>query len=297
MTWRTSRYKQMVIELLKKNDRIVVLDTETVGLKKKCQIIQFSAIRYRYRRNSFSLTEEERIDIYIRPDEKLPDNITKVNGLSDEFLSDYPDERQSFPAIKSFLSKGGILAGYRIDFDLDKIVGLYERNHDRFQYDRCIDVYEMAKDCVLCDRVENYKLMTIAHYYGCDKGLCFHSSIDDVTATRRVFMCALSDYLKKKNVPRDRIRVQLSYCYYWENPKKQSMKRLVAVTSAGQVYYDIINQFWNTNKNAMCSVENIDMENLLYQCFRKYRVSDMKALGQILKEKQKEWQEQQKAAI
>lgn len=53
MTWRTSRYKQMVIDLLKNNDTIVVLDTETVGLKKKCQIVQFSAIRYRYEKNPF----------------------------------------------------------------------------------------------------------------------------------------------------------------------------------------------------------------------------------------------------
>lgn len=52
MTWRTSRYKQMVIDLLKNNDTIVVLDTETVGLKKKCQIVQFSAIRYQYEKKS-----------------------------------------------------------------------------------------------------------------------------------------------------------------------------------------------------------------------------------------------------
>ena len=57
MTWRTSRYKQMVIDLLKNNDTIVVLDTETVGLKKKCQIVQFSAIRYRYEKNPFSMRD------------------------------------------------------------------------------------------------------------------------------------------------------------------------------------------------------------------------------------------------
>ena len=112
MTWRTSRYKQMVIDLLKNNDTIVVLDTETVGLKKKCQIVQFSAIRYRYEKNPFSMREVERLDLYIRPDEKLPESATKVNGITNAFLSDYPDERHCFPVIKEFLSKGGILAGY-----------------------------------------------------------------------------------------------------------------------------------------------------------------------------------------
>lgn len=288
MTWRTSRYKQMVIDLLKNNDTIVVLDTETVGLKKKCQIVQFSAIRYRYEKNPFSMREVERLDLYIRPDEKLPESATKVNGITNAFLSDYPDERHCFPVIKEFLSKGGILAGYRLDFDLDKIVGLYERNHDRFSYGRYIDVYEMAKDCIPRDRVENYKLLTAAHYYSCDRGLRFHSSIDDVTATRRVFICTLSEYLRKQEDADSKMRVQLSYCYYWENPKRHSMKRLIAVTSSGQVYYDLVGGFWGTNKDAMCSVDDIDMEHLLSQCFKKYRVSDMKGLSLILKEKRKE---------
>ena len=86
MTWRTSRYKQMVIDLLKNNDTIVVLDTETVGLKKKCQIVQFSAIRYRYEKNPFSMREVERLDLYIRPDEKLPESATKVNGITNAFF-------------------------------------------------------------------------------------------------------------------------------------------------------------------------------------------------------------------
>lgn len=246
------------------------------------------AIRYRYEKNPFSMREVERLDLYIRPDEKLPESATKVNGITNAFLSDYPDERHCFPVIKEFLSKGGILAGYRLDFDLDKIVGLYERNHDRFSYGRYIDVYEMAKDCIPRDRVENYKLLTAAHYYSCDRGLRFHSSIDDVTATRRVFICTLSEYLRKQEDADSKMRVQLSYCYYWENPKRRSMKRLIAVTSSGQVYYDLIGGFWGTNKDAMCSVDDIDMEHLLSQCFKKYRVSDMKGLSLILKEKRKE---------
>ena len=297
MTWRTSRYKEMVIRLLKNNDTLVFLDTETVGLQKKCQIIQFSAIRYRYTKNPFSLTEVERINLYIRPDKPLPASATRVNGISNAFLSDYPDERQSFPEIRSFLSKGGILVGYRLDFDVDKIVGLFERNNDRFQYGRYIDVYEMAKDCIPDERVENYKLISTAHYYSCDRDICFHSSLDDVIATRRVFMCTLSEYLKKKEDSNNRERVQLSYCYYWENLKQRSMKRLVAVTSLGQIYYDIVNQYWGTNTNTMYSVDDIDMEHLQKQCFAKYRVWDIKNLCQLLKEKKREWEQKQKAAI
>ena len=146
----------------------------------------------------------------------------------------------------------------------------------------------MAKDCIPRDRVENYKLLTAAHYYSCDRGLRFHSSIDDLTATRRVFICTLSEYLRKQEDADSKMRVQLSYCYYWENPKRRSMKRLIAVTSSGQVYYDLIGGFWGTNKDAMCSVDDIDMEHLLSQCFKKYRVSDMKGLSLILKEKRKE---------
>ena len=66
------------------------------------------------------------------------------------------------------------------------------------------------------------------------------------------------------------------------------MKRLIAVTSSGQVYYDLIGGFWGTNKDAMCSVDDIHMEQLLSQCFKKYRVSDIKGLSLILKEKRKE---------
>lgn len=198
MMWRTSRYKEKVLDLLRKNETIVVLDTETVGLENKSQIIQFSAIRYRYEKNPFSLSEVERINLYIHPDTEIPSNVTRINGISNAFLSDYPDERHSFQKIKDFLSKGGILTGYRIDFDIDKIIGMYERNRSRFQYGRCIDVYEMAKNCIPKEKIDNYKLVTVARYYSCDKGVCFHSSMDDVIATRRVFMCTLLEYLKKE---------------------------------------------------------------------------------------------------
>lgn len=127
MTWRTSRYKQMVIDLLKNNDTIVVTDTGNCRSEK---YDQYSFRRYNTGMKNPFPCGKWRLDLYIRPDE----NFRKVHESewNHKCLSFVTRMRKAtFPCHKiSFQS--GILAGYQLDFRAQiRSLGLYERNYDQ----------------------------------------------------------------------------------------------------------------------------------------------------------------------
>lgn len=289
--WRTEKTKNDVLQKLRRNNLITVLDTETVGLEPGCQIIQFSAERYSYIRKPFQLRLAEKpFNIFIRPHEPISPRITKLTGITNEYLSGCLGELAAFPYIHRFMENRGIIVGYNVGFDLDKIGALFQRNGKDFYTGDVIDVLQMARDCIPKDKVENYKLATIAAYFKADAGISFHSSLDDITTTRRVFMCCLQKYLQDLNKNEDvkRTYAYMNYCYYWINPNKPSMRRLIVDTSIGRLYYDTVGRSWGVNKNSRLNINSINMEDLESQCLRRYRCQDMDALSRYMQKRSAE---------
>lgn len=283
MKSRSNFYRNHVFSTLDYAESIIVLDVETTGLQADAQIIQFSGIRYRIcKTHGFRLVEDTRLNRYIRPEKPLPKKIIEVTGLTDDFLASYPVEKDIFPEIKKFLAIDAVICGYNVEFDLGKINGLYTRMNDSITFSKVIDVLEMARDCISKENIKNYKLCTVASYFKVDSGITFHSSMDDSIVTARCFIQLLGRYLEawkqEKNLSKE--KMTLSYCYYWENPYQKSMQRLIAVTTVGDIYFDVIKKQWGISNriNNLLAIEEIDLDFLEKQCFSKYHCSSLEEL-------------------
>ena len=165
MNNRTNFYRDEIFRLLGQERYLLAFDVETTGLQPDAQIIQFAGVLYEMgKEKKFTLTERERMNIYIRPRTALPKRITELTGLTNTFLADYPYEEEAFPLIRAFLSQEGIYCGYNVAFDIGKIRALYERQGFLFHQRKYLDVLEMARDCIPKDKIEKYNLSSVSSY-------------------------------------------------------------------------------------------------------------------------------------
>lgn len=173
------------VKMLSEGKIMIVFDLETTGLHKDTdRIITFSAIKVAVRDGKWA--ELDRFDEGMNPGFHIPEDASKVNGLTDDVVKDWQTEAELAKKAKAFLGDNPFLCGYNsVGFD-EKFVrnmflrqGLGELNPSLH-----LDVVLMARD-KLRD-LPSRKLNEVAEYFGADKGLSFHKSIDDVIATARV---------------------------------------------------------------------------------------------------------------
>lgn len=287
MKARSNTYRNYVVNLLRRTKYITVLDTETSGISKDAQIIQFSAIHYQVGfENGFYMKKTDAINMFIRPEAPLSPKVTELTGLTDDFLRPYDKEELAAFGIFDYLKRTyGPIVGYNIRFDMTKIKGLFLRRGLEFEEKECIDVLEMARDCISKEDIKDYKLESVADYLKTGYGITYHNALDDATVTARCFIRLLQIYLqsirKEKETARESPTV--SYCYYWVNPHKNSMRRIIAVTSSMQVYYDLIKKQWGVNKDSPVCIGNLNIDDIERQCLQRYRCSSMSDLAFYLK--------------
>lgn len=182
---------------------------------------------------------------FINPKQKIPIQVQKLTGLDDYFLSRMEDEETVFPLIHQFLcrNQGALLAGYCVDFDIRMIRSMYLRQNMDFPEYVFLDEKKMAKDILLPDGLENYKLRTCLEHLGLDWGIQFHSAIDDVYATGLLLEYCLKYYLTVVADERPaELEAKVINAKYFVNPQKKSMRRLIVYTSLGEIYYDAVNR-------------------------------------------------------
>ena len=263
---RSTFYRDKVFQLISENDRFMVCDTETTGLRPDAQIIEFSAITTEMDKRNISLTEVDRIDRFIKPYTPVPKKVEEKTGITNKFLEDYPHETELFQEIMEYIERPGIFVGYNFKFDILKIDALYKRNHKELGKVEYIDVMNMAKDTIPADEIEDYKLATVAKYLGCDEGLQFHISIYDVIATMKIFVECLKRYVdqwkkEKEEGFKENVGRIISAVYY-VNPYNRRMKRIIVRTAAGSFYYDTEKKGWGINTSAKSKVTDFDIDDL-----------------------------------
>jgi len=80
-----------VMDLLVKGWQIIFYDVETTGLKSKTsKILSLSAIKYKYEDSLFK--EVDRLNVFINPCLPIPEEASKVNGITNEKVKDEMDE-------------------------------------------------------------------------------------------------------------------------------------------------------------------------------------------------------------
>lgn len=263
MAWRSNRTRNEVLKGIKSGVEIILFDTETTGLSaEKERIIELAAIKYQVQ-DDLSLKEVGRYHQYIQPRFLISQTIIDLTGITNEQLSAYPYEEDVFEDIKNFFGNPYAISGHNVDFDIRFLNALYERNNtEPITPVFIFDTLEFSRDLVV--GTENHKLGTIAHMYGLDEGVEFHSAIEDVQVTAKLFEIFVKTYFEDEgdSASTDKIKPNIERISYWVGYR--GFSRIYVQTDYGSVYYDIRKKVWE-NKD-MYNFNEVDMQYLEDKC-------------------------------
>lgn len=278
--WRSRETRDNLFMAEKENRTIVLYDVETTGLNaEKDKVIQLSGIKFRI--EGGKSVEIARFDKYINPEIPIPPKITEITGITDDMVFDKQTEKELFPEIAEFFGVSNVISGYNVaKFDNRFIANMFKRNGSEFKPYCTVDVLEMARDIVEAKDTENFKLGTMASRYGVDEGLTFHNSMDDVIATKDLLIVFLQEYRDTYDEDEGLLNVEpapeegkkqvtsVHSIRFWEGYR--GFSRLYIGTNLGEFYYDIRKHIWFVNsKNNPYSIDEVDMESLKWQAFKK----------------------------
>ncbi len=158
-------------------DEMVVFDIETTGLSNRtCKIIEIGAVKVKCGEVI------DRMDIFVDPEEPIPEEITRLTSITDEMVKDAPKERE---AVEKFLLFAGdsMLIAHNAAFDIGFIRVACERQGFEFT-NTYLDTVGLSK--FVNTDLKNHKLDTIAKYYDLDD-FHHHRASDDAEVLSKIF--------------------------------------------------------------------------------------------------------------
>lgn len=269
-TWRNDKYRKQILSVLASHRVVYFFDTETSGLSdKNDRIIEIAVIKCVLGEDNFP-KELDRLHLYIRPPFALDPLITELTGITDEQLEECQYEEDCFNEIEAFFAADTplVVAGHNVNFDTRFLKALYSRNGRPFPSDYIeIDTCQMARDVFTKSEVENYKLGTLVRYCGFDDGISFHSAIEDIRATVKLFYVLLLEYLNREYEETQnqstKLQPLIRAINYWEGYRGYS--RIYVETAFGSVYFDVRRKSW-ASKDA--NIDALDMDYIEQACWR-----------------------------
>ena len=173
--------------LLKWVDNYVLVDIETTGLSPRTdEIIEIGAIKVK---------ENKIIDTYntlIKIDRNLNPFITKLTGITNKMLETGKGRDKALEEFVDFTGNE-IIMGHNVNFDINFIYDKCLSYLDYYLSNDFVDTMRIAKH--ILPNIQNYKLGTLANYFGVDYSSA-HRGLKDVEITYEVYN-KLKDYSKK----------------------------------------------------------------------------------------------------
>lgn len=268
-----------VMDLLVKGWHIIFYDVETTGLKSKTsKILSLSAIKYKYEDSLFK--EIDRLDVFINPCLPIPEEASKVNGITNEKVKDEMDEWDTHEKIiRPFFGDNPILAGYNIlKFDDLFMQLLWLRSCGvELKPEAELDVLRMVQEKM---NLKSSTLENAAKELGADFGLSFHTSIDDVIATERVAELLLPMYYDADEPAKFRFKVYGCHYQYYSHKNERIYIHTYPKSST---YYDVYAKSWHSD-----CLEGFNLKDLQTDVLRFMGVKDEKELVKLMREKGEE---------
>lgn len=285
----TPKVLSQFADFLHFDEDIIVYDCETTGLtpvakgtEPECHIIQLSAVRlsHGYMEGFQALEERE---WYIRPVETIPDKIVELTGLTDEFLADKPTEDEVFEEIRDFFADTAVVGYNNLAFDDLFMDEMYKRHGERFTPYLSLDMYPISQNMISPKDIKNYKLKTVAAYFGLD-GIMFHDASGDVTATMEIMRNyeghMISQEIKTGNMTphyNAGIKIRVTGIARYEKGKT---RRIYVNTADRDVsfYMDTYNFGWSCKDKNM-STDKFNMPDMISQALKMAGASSERELA------------------
>ena len=160
------------------NGEMVVFDIETTGLSHKtCKIIEIGAVKIK---NGEIV---DTIDLFVDPEEKIPENITALTGIDDSMVEGAPKEEE---AIRTFFDFVGdcMLIAHNATFDVSFIREASRRNDIPFE-NSYLDTLGLSR--YLNRELKNHKLDTLVKHYKIGE-FNHHRASDDALVLAKIFL-------------------------------------------------------------------------------------------------------------
>ena len=166
-----------------KNNVFVVFDFETTGLNylpstgRMDKIIEIGAVKI------VNGSIEEKFSSFVACKDRLSPEIVALTGITDADLVGAPDISQVVADFYKF-TEGAHLVGHNVNFDYNFLRYYAEENRYSFEHKR-YDTLAFAQE-LLAGKVSNYKLNSVAEYYGFTFN--HHRAFDDAFVTAKCFI-------------------------------------------------------------------------------------------------------------
>jgi DNA polymerase III epsilon subunit family exonuclease len=167
-----------------KGREIVVFDLETTGLVwqpsmgRMDKIIEVGAVKL------IDGEIREKFTTFVACDRKLDAKIVELTGIHDEDLVGAPTVDKVIADFFKFVD-GAILVGHNVNFDYG-FVRHYGKECGYIFSNPALDTMLLAQEQLAAAGLVNYKLNTIAEYYGFDFN--HHRAFEDAATTAKVFV-------------------------------------------------------------------------------------------------------------
>ncbi len=159
------------------DDEMVVFDIETTGLSNRtCKIIEIGAVKIK----DGKVIDE--MDIFVDPEEPIPEEITNLTSITDEMVKGAPKEREALEIFLSFVGDRMLIA-HNANFDVGFIRVAADRQGIPFN-NTFLDTVGLSK--YVNPELKNHKLDTIAHAYKLDD-FHHHRASDDARVLAEIF--------------------------------------------------------------------------------------------------------------
>lgn len=265
MRMSLTNYKEDVsrfLRLASERGEVIFFDLETTGFSPATErILSCSAVKFAYDGRAFR--EIGRLNTFMDPGFPIPPVITKITGISDDTVKDCPTEFEAINGIAAFFGKNPVVAGYNsVSFDERFMDAMYVRTTGRhFTPAINLDVLKMAKEKLHCQK---HNLQTVAATLNLDNGIAFHTSMDDVMATKRIFDVILPMYTedKPKHKPVATMRLSVKGLNYWA-PNHTLARIYVQTQPHTKTYLDIYRKEWCSDCRD-ADIEDIRADALSY---------------------------------
>ncbi len=173
------------------SDEFICFDIETTGLSAvNDRITEIGAVR---------VLNGQILDTFctfVNPKVHIPDKITQITGITDDMVSDAPDEKHAILEFMKFCGESPTLVAHNAPFDTSFIIAASERNNINFKFSS-IDTVPMSR--TLFKGLKNHKLDTVGNYLKIPE-FNHHRASDDAIALANIFVKMLEIIKKEKAI-------------------------------------------------------------------------------------------------